>query len=88
FFSREARENDYLWGRLHGADRLVDIVMSSVPFSAEDMNINIDELKQKLFQSILDAEAPYLGKSAALIDTLRVEIHTSPETSHRTNAAD
>src|SRR3546814_6434364 len=30
FFSRAYRENDYLWGRLHGADRLIDIVASSV----------------------------------------------------------
>ena len=26
FFSRASRENDYLWGRLHAADRLIDIV--------------------------------------------------------------
>jgi uncharacterized protein YbaP (TraB family) len=25
FFSRAYRENDYLWGRLHGVDRLIDI---------------------------------------------------------------
>ena len=31
FFSRAYRENDYLWGRLHGADRLIDIVNSAVP---------------------------------------------------------
>ena len=88
FFSREARENDYLWGRLHGADRLVDIVMSSVPLIVKDMNIDIDELKQKLFQSILDAEAPFLGKSVALIDTLRVEIYASPKATRKADAAD
>ena len=31
FFSRAYRENDYLWGRLHGADRLIDIVVSTLP---------------------------------------------------------
>ena len=31
FFSRAYRENDYLWGRLHGADRLIDITVSSLP---------------------------------------------------------
>ncbi len=31
FFSRAYRENDYLWGRLHGADRLIDIVLSTLP---------------------------------------------------------
>src|SRR3546814_14299217 len=28
FFSRAYRENDYLWGRLHGAERLIDILVS------------------------------------------------------------
>ena len=31
FFSRAYRENDYLWGRLHGADRLIDITVSALP---------------------------------------------------------
>ena len=31
FFSRAYRENDYLWGRLHGADRLIDITVSTLP---------------------------------------------------------
>ena len=29
FFSRAFRENDYLWGRLHAIDRLIDIVCDS-----------------------------------------------------------
>jgi patatin-related protein len=31
FFSRAYRENDYLWGRLHGAERLIDIAVSTLP---------------------------------------------------------
>ena len=31
FFSRAYREHDYLWGRLHGAERLIDIVASTLP---------------------------------------------------------
>src|SRR3546814_11990842 len=31
FFSRTYRENDYLWGRLHGAERLIDILVSTLP---------------------------------------------------------
>ena len=34
FFSRAYRENDYLWGRLHGVDRLIDILISSLPETA------------------------------------------------------
>ena len=30
FFSRAYRENDYLWGRLHGAERLIDIIASAM----------------------------------------------------------
>ena len=30
FFSRAYRENDYLWGRLHGAERMVDLVCSTL----------------------------------------------------------
>ena len=29
FFSRAYRENDYLWGRLHGAERMIDITVSN-----------------------------------------------------------
>jgi hypothetical protein len=30
FFSRDYRENDYLWGRLHGAERMIDLLASTV----------------------------------------------------------
>ena len=37
FFSRAYRENDYLWGRLHGCARLIDPVCSTLdkPFPPE-----------------------------------------------------
>jgi len=34
FFSRAYRENDYLWGRLHGAERMIDIIVSTLPMGA------------------------------------------------------
>ncbi|MGL4542888.1 MAG: DUF3376 domain-containing protein, partial [Polymorphobacter sp.] len=34
FFSRAYREHDYLWGRLHGAERLIDITASALPEGA------------------------------------------------------
>src|SRR3546814_6138718 len=34
FFSRAYRENDYLWGRLHGAERMIDIIVSTLPATA------------------------------------------------------
>ena len=72
FFSRAYRENDYLWGRLHGADRLVDIVASSVAgaLSAEELAA----IKRRAFHAILDEEEGRLPQVKALIDELRVEI--------------
>jgi hypothetical protein len=74
FFSRAYRENDYLWGRLHGADRLIDIVASTLP---EDRCLapgRVAELKRMAFRSILDHEAVRLTAIGDLIDQLRAEI--------------
>jgi hypothetical protein len=74
FFSRAYRENDYLWGRLHGADRLIDIVASSV---SGEKGLTADELKalkRRAFHAILDEEADRLPKVTALIAELRGEI--------------
>jgi patatin-related protein len=71
FFSRAYRENDYLLGRLHAADRLIDIVCDSV--AAEGLANPVDPLalKQRAFSRILDAEEKHLGHSAGLIAALR-----------------
>ncbi len=37
FFSRTYRENDYLWGRLHGAERMIDLVASALPPEQADV---------------------------------------------------
>lgn len=71
FFSRTYRENDYLWGRLHAADRLVDIVLSAVP---EAQPIDGLSFKVKLFQAILQSEKPHLIHSAELLAQLGREI--------------
>ncbi|MBJ7441097.1 MAG: patatin-like protein [Sphingopyxis sp.] len=74
FFSRAYRENDYLWGRLHGADRLIDIVASSV---GGEKGLSADELKaikRRAFHAILDEEVDRLPKVAGLIAELRGEI--------------
>jgi patatin-related protein len=59
FFSRAYRENDYLWGRLHGADRLIDIITSSLePQLAATLPIS--KIKRQIFESILAREQPQL----------------------------
>ena len=74
FFSRAYRENDYLWGRLHGADRLIDIVASSVSGEGALSASELAAIKRKAFHAILDEEEARLPKVAALIAELRGEI--------------
>lgn len=76
FFSRKYRENDYLWGRLHGADRLVDIVCSTLPTACDPMDLA--QYKRRLFDAILDEEAPRLTAIPDLFDSLRTEIAQGP----------
>ncbi|MBY4637760.1 patatin-like protein [Sphingopyxis sp. XHP0097] len=74
FFSRAYRENDYLWGRLHGADRLIDIVASSVTGDGALADDALMEIKRRAFHAILDEETPRLPRVQALIAELRHEI--------------
>jgi patatin-related protein len=74
FFSRAYRENDYLWGRLHGIDRLVDIVLSSMPGTVSAEQAEVLVIKKKAFIAVLDAEAPRLKRIQPLIADLRAEI--------------
>ena len=71
FFSRAYRENDYLWGRLHAADRLVDIVVSALP---PGHDVDPVPFKQRVFQAILKVERPRLSAIGDLIDSLEREI--------------
>ena len=72
FFSRAYRENDYLWGRLHGAERLIDITVSTSPKRLRPGRVAA--VKRRAFQAILDEEEPRLTAVAPLIASLREEI--------------
>ncbi len=74
FFSRAYRENDYLWGRLHGADRLIDIVVSTLPASQRLKPGRIAAIKRDAFLAILAAEEERLTAIPALFEALRKEI--------------
>ncbi|MBM3929551.1 MAG: DUF3376 domain-containing protein, partial [Sphingomonadales bacterium] len=74
FFSRAYRENDYLWGRLHGADRLIDIVVSTLPKSARLKPGRIAAIKRDAFLAILTAEEERLTAVPSLFEVLRKEI--------------
>jgi hypothetical protein len=72
FFSRAYRENDYLLGRIHALDRLIDIVCNSARLEMNGERNAILALKKRGFMQILDAEEKHLQNSAALIAALRV----------------
>lgn len=74
FFSRAWRENDYLWGRLHGADRLIDIVLSALPDGVRLRPGRVAALKRQAFLAILDEEEPRLTAVPTLFTRLRAEI--------------
>jgi patatin-related protein len=74
FFSRAYRENDYLLGRLHAADRLIEIVCDSAGSDALPSQFNMTAFKRRAFTGILDAEEKHLRHSKELIDALRRRI--------------
>lgn len=74
FFSRAYRENDYLLGRIHALDRLIDIVCHSARLDMRTESKTILALKRRGFAMILDAEEKHLPQSAALIAALRRSI--------------
>ena len=74
FFSRVYRENDYLWGRLHGAERMVDLVASALP---EGTVLTADVLvafKRDAFLAILDEEEGRLMADPGLVAGIRAEV--------------
>ena len=70
FLSRAYRENDYLLGRLHAVDRLIDIVCDCAGADCV-ARIDIAALKRRAFTQVLDAEEKHLGESKELIAALR-----------------
>ncbi|MBX3564531.1 MAG: patatin-like protein [Sphingomonas sp.] len=74
FFSRAYRENDYLWGRLHGADRMIDIVVSTLLAESRPNEARIAAIKRAAFLAILDEEQPRLKAIPKLFEELRAEI--------------
>jgi len=71
FFSRRYRENDYLLGRLHALDRLMDMVCDAAGAGVQCDGIDVPGLKRRAFERILNAEEPHLIHSKELISELR-----------------
>ena len=74
FFSRTFRENDYLWGRLHAAERLIAIVASSTPPGCELPGDVVRALQRDAFRAILDEEEGRLMAVPGLVAEVRAEV--------------
>jgi len=72
FFSRAYRENDYLWGRLHGAERMIDLVVSTVSPTLEAGALA--SFKRDAFLAILDEEEQRLVTDPTLVPSIRAEV--------------
>ncbi|MFY8193606.1 MAG: DUF3376 domain-containing protein, partial [Novosphingobium sp.] len=75
FFSRAYRENDYLWGRLHGAERMIDLICSTVEPALEPEKIAA--FKRDAFLAVLDEEQGRLVAEPGLVDRVRAEVVTA-----------
>lgn len=72
FFSRAYRENDYLWGRLHGAERVIDLIVSTVEEPLPDAVIR--HAKHKAFLAVLEFERDRLMAEPGLVKRLLDEV--------------
>jgi patatin-related protein len=74
FFSRAYRENDYLWGRLHGAERMIDLVASALPEGTTFEPEELQALKREAFLAILAEEEERLKVDPTLVPGIREEV--------------
>jgi hypothetical protein len=75
FFSRDGRENDYLWGRLDGAERLIGILLGPKASKEEKA-----EWTRKAFLAIAAEEEAALPRAKPLIDHARAFAGASAQT--------
>ena len=75
FLHREWRENDYLWGRLDAAERLVGLVLRK---SNEDCKAEAWEVKPVL-AAILQEEQPVLKTVQDLVKDLKGKVDALPD---------
>ncbi|MEL7188093.1 MAG: patatin-like protein [Pseudomonadota bacterium] len=72
FFSRAYRENDYIWGRLHGAERMIDLVCSTVDSGVDAATVR--SAKRDAFLAILEEETHAGRCRKPLIERLEKEV--------------
>jgi hypothetical protein len=72
FFSRDYRENDYLWGRLHGAERMIDLLASTVTGGMAASALAA--AKRSVFLAVLEEEEIAGRCQRGLIAQIRLEV--------------
>jgi hypothetical protein len=68
FLSRKGREQDYLWGRLDGAERLIGILLAG--------RDEADQARwcKEAFRAILEEDEQAVPNAAALVEHVRASI--------------
>jgi hypothetical protein len=72
FFRRDYRENDYLWGRLDAAERLIALLLDDP--EQPGLSKADPQACHKAFRAILDVEEPSLRTIPSLLRHLRQQI--------------
>lgn len=73
FFSRRARENDYIWGRIHAANRLVDFLCDAAGPEAVCKTVDVEKIRRRLAHAIVETEKKHNEASSRLIKRLEQE---------------
>ena len=75
FLSRQGREQDYLWGRLDGAERFIGMLLADL--KKKDPQRHKAEMKRwcnQAFAAILDEDEQSVPKASALVSRVRATI--------------
>lgn len=70
FFSRAARENDYIWGRLHAAKRMTDFVLDAAGPDALPEDFDLEDFRRRLYRAVLETEAKHVERQGELVESL------------------
>ncbi|WP_262691924.1 patatin-like protein [Kordiimonas aestuarii] len=71
FFSRAARENDYIWGRLHAAKRLTDFVLDAAGPDALPDGFDLEDFRRRLYLAVLETEAQHVERQGDMVEELK-----------------
>ncbi|MFK7914987.1 MAG: patatin-like protein [Pseudomonadales bacterium] len=71
FFNRGYREHDYLWGRLNGADRVVDLLVN---LGGLEEAVEQRQARRELFEQILRRERSRLHHCSETLSTVQAAV--------------